>query len=74
MIGEGSLREGIQFTGSDIFLDLSIPSIRIEFCEPRAEFGQLICRELRDRLFNFFNGSSHVHTSVCVAPNGGDER
>jgi hypothetical protein len=39
VICDGSLSKGIQFAGSDIFLDLSIPGSRIEFLVLHTKFG-----------------------------------
>jgi len=43
MVNKG-ISKGIQFTGSDIFFDLSIPDSSIKLLIPSTEFGQLILR------------------------------
>jgi hypothetical protein len=68
VICDGRISQGIQFAGSYIFFNLSIPDICIELLIPRTEFGQLIFGQLCYRLFNFFNCSRHLHTSNIYRP------
>ena len=45
-------REGIEPTRSDVFLNLTIPGIGIEFTEPPTQLSRLLSREGPNRFLN----------------------
>src|SRR4051794_11605308 len=57
VIGERLLHQSIQFAGSRVTLNLTIPPRPILFHQPVAQLRELVRTELDDLLFQFFDAS-----------------
>ncbi len=68
MVFQSLFGQMVEATSGNVFLELFVPTLCLEFGEPLAQHGELGGRQFSDSVFDLLNRRHIVHSTVHVSP------